>query len=128
MAATISTDTTLRADFLILESTLDALQDAADFSGDSSAGLHEAIWTEMQRDLAKRRPPLEESDLTDSSELQHAAHLLVLARLFGLSGMEDDKIDVEKWRAKYRKEMREVNLTVGTEQEAAATETKLYRS
>lgn len=125
MVAAISTDTTLRADFLILEQTLDALQDAAEFSGDSSVGLHTAIWDEIQRDLLKRRPPLTESDLADSSALQHAAHLLVLARLYGLSDIEADKIEAAKWRAAYRQEMREVNID---DEPAAASETLLVRA
>jgi hypothetical protein len=128
MAATISTDTTLRADFLIYEAELDRLQDAADFSGDSSVGLHTAIWTEIQRDLRKRTPPILEADLSDSSELQHAAHLLVVARLYSMSDIEEDQIAKEKWYAKYRKEMRQVNLTVGgTEQLESASETAFIR-
>ena len=128
MAATISTDTTLKADFLIPLSTLNSLMDSADFTGDNSVGFHTSIWSEVQRDLKKRSPPVEESDLGDSSELQHAAHLLCLARLYGMSGLEQDIIDSAKWRSKYRKEMREANLTVGTEQPASASETTLVRS
>ncbi len=125
MAATISTDTTLRADFLILASTLDALQDAADFDQDSSVGFHTAIWTEIQRDLKQRRPPLDESDITDTSVLQHAAHLLCLARLYDLTGIESDRIEAAKWRAEYGKEMRRVNLD---DDVAAGAETQLERA
>lgn len=128
MAATISTDTTIRAAFLILGSTLDSLQNAADFSGDTSVGLHTAAWTEIQRDLRKRSPPVIESDLSDPSELQHAAHLLVITMLFGLSDIEADQIRYNTWRARYRKEMRQVNLSVPSEQPAAATETTLLRA
>ncbi len=128
MAATISTDTTLRADFLILESTLDALQDAADFSGDTSVGLHTAAWDALQRDLAVRRPPLTESDLDDSSELQHAAHLWVIARLYELSSIEADQVEATKFMKRYRTEMRRVQLTIsGAEQPTGASETLLVR-
>lgn len=128
MAATNSTDTTLKADFLIPLSTLLSLMDSAEFTGDESVGFHTSVWSEVKRDLKKRAPPLEESDLNDSSELQHAAHLLCLRRLFGMSGLERDVIESSKWLAAYRKEMREVNLSTPSEQPASASETTLVRS
>lgn len=128
MAATISTTTTLKADFLILVSTLDALIDASDFSGDDCVGLHTAAWTDIQRDLAMRRPPIKESDLTDSSELQHAAHLWVLSRLYDLSDIEADKIESKRWWDRYRKEMRRVQLTITSQQASSAAEAYLVRA
>lgn len=127
MAATITTQTTLKADYLVLVSELDRLVDAAEFDDDSCVGLHTAAWNALQRDLRKRRQGLEEADIADTSVLQHACHLWVLARLYEMSSLGDDsdKVESAKFFSRYRKEMREVQIDDGV---MSASETFLVRA
>lgn len=123
MTTPITTQTTLKADYLILVSELDALVDAAEFD-DDCVGLHTAAYEDLLRDLGKRRPGLTEADIADTSVLKHACHLWVLARLYEMSGFEEGKVKAEHWYSRYRKEMREVQIDDSV---SSASETLVVR-
>jgi hypothetical protein len=125
VTAAITTETTLKAEFLILLAELDRLNDAADFSGDTSVGLHTAAWSQVKRDLARRRVPIAETDLTDPDELQHATHLYVLYKYYSLSELEEDKLLAKQWLTKYRKEMGDLEPTLNGVETASSGESTM---
>lgn len=123
MADAITTTATLKAACLVLSDVVDALIDAAEFDTDATLP-HDAAWSAVKRDI-KRIRGYDESDLTDSSELQHAVHCKVLQILYDLYG--DDE-GVERWKIRYWNEIRSVFLTVtGSEQASDGRMTLLVR-
>jgi hypothetical protein len=128
MADSITNDVTLKAACLELDAEVDRLVDAGDFT-DDPLKHHKAAWSQVKRDLLRRRPAVEETDLGDTDELLFATHLCALYILYSLSEIEDDAKKTQSYWQRYRKEMREVQLTIsGTEQAAGASETLLVRA
>lgn len=126
--AGITTQTTLKAEYLIYQAELDRLVDAPEFTADGLTALHTTAWTAVQRDLARKRPGLLLADLSDTSELQHACHLWVLQRLYDASALDDDKVAAKRWRREYDSELSDVKITTsGGVTAAEAEDTMLVR-
>lgn len=127
MADSITTTATLKAECLELDAETDRLLDAADFSGDSAAKLHKAAWSAVKRDLAERRPPVAEEDITDTTNLKYPTHLVSYHILYRLSEIEDDSDRSKGYWLKYRKKMRDIEPVTGTAQVATGSETFFAR-
>jgi hypothetical protein len=127
MADNITSQTTLKAEYLELETEVDRL---VDDSGDLSVDpvpLHTAAWSAVKRDLAQRVPSVTEDDLTSTDSLQHPTHLWVMSRLYSLSGHDDDKVRAAHYWSRYKAEMRLVKLDVGGTQAASGSQTLMVR-
>ena len=126
--AVITTQATLKAEFLILAAELDRLVDCPDYSYDAAVGLHTAAWEAVQRDLVRKRPGLALADLSDTSELRHACHLWILERLYSQSEMDEDRVQSKRWLAEYQRELSDVKVSVsGSVTAAEAEDTMLVR-
>jgi len=123
VADSITTTATLRAEGLEYDDEIDRLLDAEEFDNEPLKP-HKGGWSQVKRDLLRRRPELEESDLNDPTELMYVTHLCVLARLYDLSEIDDDGKKSQSYWARYRKEMKEVKLNDGVSQ---ASETLMVR-
>lgn len=126
--AGITSQTTLKAEYLIYQAELDRLVDAPEFDAAGMLALHSMAWDTVQRDLKRKRPGLVLADLSDTSELEHACHLLILHRLYDASALDDDKVASKRWRREYDIELAEVQLSVsGGATAAEAEDTFLVR-
>ena len=111
MADSITDNTALLAAELITRSEFDRLN-TYERDSDSWASVHKRAWTEVKKDLLKRRTRTEESDLDDTSELEDATLYKVLEIAYRTSDVEGDRKQAGLWRASYLREMAEIELTV----------------
>lgn len=130
MVASITDDTSLRAEYFELESEYDRLQDAADLAG-GAAGLHEAAWTAVKRDLEQQVPPVTEDKLASTAALEHPTHLWVMYRLYELSGFghddDGDKTKSRRYYKRYQDAMRHGRWDTGSTTAASGSQTLMVR-
>lgn len=127
MADSITDQVKLIAAEFVTRSEIDSLT-TYERRVDQWEAVHKRAWIEVKKDIAKRRKPLEESDLTDSSELEDATLMKVLEIAYRTSDVEGMDLKKHKWRARYRREMNEVQLTVNTVEETREGQrTVVYR-
>jgi inhibitor of KinA sporulation pathway (predicted exonuclease) len=105
-----ATMVSLKASFLVLQAELERLVDAVDFTADDGADFIADVWEQVQRDLVRKRPGLDTSLIADATSLKHAVHLCAIYRLYALSEIESDKVEMNRWLTAYQRELSEVKL------------------
>jgi hypothetical protein len=127
MADSITTNADLLAAEFILRSEFDRLN-TYDRSQDAWASVHKRAWTEVKKDLKIVRQ-IDETDLTDSSELEDVTLMKVLEIAYRTSDVDGDSMQAKRWERRYTREFKQLpELTVNdSKQVAVGRVSKVYR-
>jgi hypothetical protein len=127
MADSITTNADLLAAEFFLRSEFDRLN-TYDRSQDAWASVHRRAWTEVKKDLKIVRQ-IDETDLTDSSELEDVTLMKVLEIAYRTSDVDGDSMQAKRWERRYTREFKQLpELTVNdSKQVAVGRVSKVYR-